>query len=61
MLELTANEKRLLKVLGDFGSADAETLADALATDAGAVVQWAHLAAGRGLWRSGVRFIPSIT
>lgn len=49
MLELTANEKRLLKVLGDFGSADAETLADALATDAGAVVQWAHLAAGRGL------------
>ncbi len=48
-MELTANEKRLLAVLGEHGSAEASILADELSTDAAAVVQWAHLAAGRGL------------
>ncbi|MDO8840754.1 phenylalanine--tRNA ligase subunit alpha [Methanocalculus sp.] len=48
-MELTVNEKRLLATLGRCGSADSETLANELSADAGAVVQWAHLAAGRGL------------
>jgi len=50
-MELTVNEKRLLAVLGQHGSAEASVLADELSTDAAAVVQWAHLAAGRGLVR----------
>jgi phenylalanyl-tRNA synthetase alpha chain len=49
LIELTVNEKRLLAALGQYGSADAETLAIELSADSGAVVQWAHLAAGRGL------------
>lgn len=46
---MTANEKRLLKALARYGSADASLLAEDLSTDEGAVVQWAHLASGRGL------------
>jgi len=48
-MELTANEKRLLILLGKHVSADAILLADELSADPGSVVQWAHLAAGRDL------------
>ncbi|MDV0443012.1 phenylalanine--tRNA ligase subunit alpha [Methanorbis rubei] len=48
-MDLTINEKRVLGVLAELKSADAVTLAEKLDAPEGAVIQWAHLCADRGL------------
>lgn len=48
-MELTLNEKRLLVTLGPMGSADAAVLAEKMDARREAVVQYAILAADRGL------------
>jgi phenylalanyl-tRNA synthetase alpha chain len=48
-VELTLNEKRLLVALGPGGSTDAAALADLMETRREAVIQYANLAAERGL------------
>ena len=49
MAELSLNEKRLLVILENEKKADAPHLAKLLDTTPEAVVQWAHLAQGKGL------------
>ena len=49
MAELTQNEKRLLATLGKEQKADADHLASVMGATPEAVVQWAHLAADKGL------------
>ena len=51
MAELTQNEKRLLGALVKVQEADAHLLAGELGASPEAVVQWAHLAADKGLVR----------
>jgi phenylalanyl-tRNA synthetase alpha chain len=51
MAELTQNEKRLLGALVNRQETDAQLLARELGSNTEAVVQWAHLAADKGLVR----------